>query len=158
MVKNGTLNRSVIVILAILLLASGCITYLLFRPTTMLMFRWIDFIGAKELVDSFRIQFAYIYNVLPSWMIYSLPFALWTSASMLLFRAIWWKTKSRLNYFWFWCIPFTAIGSELLQLNKKIPGSYDTNDLFALCASVVLVVLFCKVFTPSDIYIERKAG
>ncbi|MDA7668782.1 hypothetical protein OAG01_01545 [bacterium] len=89
-------------------------------------------------VDLARSQYAQMEVELPTIFVFSIPFALLVSGSMTLHHVIWWKTRSWTPRFWFWCVPLSAIGSELLQIHQYIPGTFDQIDLAAICMTATL--------------------
>jgi hypothetical protein len=70
-------------------LVMGGLAYLLWRSTSLLMFRWFDFLRLHSVINSVRITFAPVRGHIPTWMLYSLPDAAWASCGVLLFAAIW---------------------------------------------------------------------
>jgi len=78
----------------------------------------------------------------PSWVLFSLPFALWVLAYMLIVDAVWINSFSALRHAWFWCMPVIAIAAELAQIKNMIPGYFDLADLIAImiAASIALFV------------------
>jgi len=124
-------------------LATGCILlgsaiYVLFRPTSLLMFRWIDVIGMTTSIGTMRTWVNGFDKYLPTWIVYSLPFALWVSSYLFFIKAIWWDSTSLVRHVWFWCVPVIAIVTELAQNTNIIPGHFDKVDL----VTIVIGTLF----------------
>ncbi|TGK11254.1 hypothetical protein EHO98_22225 [Leptospira stimsonii] len=116
--------------MSFLLLLTGSMIYILFRPTSLLMFRWFEFFqffgSIRILRELFRDQ------PVPDWIVYNLPFGLWMFSGMILIESIWHGTKSKWSYFYLWVIPSIALGSEFLQYFRWIPGTFDSLDVIIL--------------------------
>lgn len=106
--------------------------YILFRPTTLLMFHWFDFVGLHGFIMALRLSFNDAQDWLPHWVIFSLPFSLWVFSYMLLITAVWRESNSIMGYFWLWILPLIAVSSEVLQICGYIPGHFDAIDLLSL--------------------------
>ncbi|TGK35899.1 hypothetical protein EHQ12_08540 [Leptospira gomenensis] len=130
------LSRRIGVAISFLFLLIGFAIYLLFRPTSLLMFHWLDVLRLSSWILIFRETFRYL--PMPDWMIYNLPFALWMLSSMILIDSIWADSKSNWRYIYIWIIPTIALGSEFFQFLGWIPGTFDLDD--------VLILLFCAIF------------
>ena len=124
--------------LAMACILLGSAIYVLFRPTSLLMFRWIDAIGMTTSIGTMRSWVNGFDKYLPTWIVYSLPFALWVSSYLFFIKVIWWDSTSLVRHVWFWCVPVIAIVTELAQNNNIIPGHFDKVDL----VSIVLGILF----------------
>ena len=119
------------------------------------MFRWVDHLGMAAWVDSARSRYAHMESELPAFIIFSIPFALLVSAAMTFHHAIWWEPGSWTYRFWFWCVPLSAIGSELLQRHEYIPGTFDHTDLVAIFTTTALTVGLVKAHSLVEISKER---
>lgn len=103
------------------------------------MFHWFEAIGMTTPISIVRTWVDGLGNYMPTWVVYSLPFALWVSSYLLFVKGIWWNSTSRFRHVWFWCIPVIAIATELAQDNiSTIPGHFDPVDLIALIIGTVL--------------------
>lgn len=123
-------------------LATGCLLlgaaiYVLFRPTTLLMFHWADMIGMTRSIGILRTWVDGSDKYLPTWIVYSLPFALWVSSYLFFIKGIWWNSTSLVRHAWFWCIPVIAIAAELAQNISIIPGRFDRVDLIAIILGTI---------------------
>jgi hypothetical protein len=123
---------------AALLLAGSL--YLLFRPTSLLLFHWIHEIGFLDVVVSLRSAIPDAIPTLPRWLLYSVPFSLYVLSYGLFMRWVWEGSDSPGRHVWIWLLPLCAFGSELLQWPNAIPGTFDGADLVALGATLVLLV------------------
>jgi len=112
---------------SILLLAVGSVIYALWRSRSLLMFQWFDAAGIGPLIDRSRGYVHFIH--VAAWIRYSLPDALWASSGVFLFSAIWTGSRSSVRHIWIIIAPLLAIGGELAQAVRVIPGTFDWIDL-----------------------------
>lgn len=140
-------------------LAAGCLfagtlVYIIFRPTSLLMFRWSDSLGLTGAIASLRTLSGFD-RYLPDWIVYSLPFALWVSFYLFLLRGIWWGSSSTARHIWIWCVPVIAISAEIAQSLGLIPGRFDQVDLIAI---ILCVALYSVAFhyRKSGCHLEQK--
>lgn len=130
--------------LALISILMGSAIYILFRPTSLLMFHWFDAMGLTSLIINMRNEMNGFNMSLPTWFIYSLPFALYVVAYLFFIKGIWWNSISLVRHVWFWCIPIVAIGSELEQSFYFIPGYFDMADLITILLGTAFVVLITE--------------
>lgn len=119
----------------------GGLIYLLFRPTGLLMFRWLDGLGLLDDLLMLRKVLCSPFERLPNWFLYSLPDALWFYSFISLFNSIWKWRISKENIFWFLIIIVVGLGSEVLQYFKMIRGTYDKIDLILLTFALGLAIV-----------------
>jgi hypothetical protein len=79
--------------------------------------------------------------ILPGWVIYSFPNALWAFGYAMVITGIWSGSKSPLAIFWYATIPALILGFELLQLTEMIPGTFSTCDLMAGMLGMIAGIL-----------------
>jgi len=110
-------------------LGLGGAIYLALRPRTLLMFGWLDAVGAHDLINQLRSFVAPWEYLIPRWVDYSLPTGLWAFSFLLLIGCVW-KHDYRVfrNYAGF--VGFGIIASELLQLGP-LEGTFDWLDLMS---------------------------
>lgn len=136
------------IILSIGCLLAGSILYILFRPTTLLMFHWVELIGLEESIGIMRIWANGFDVYLSTWSVFSLPFALWVLSYMFFTNGIWKNSTSLVRYVWFWSLPIIAIFGELSQSIHIIPGHFDIGDLIAL---IFVILLGFFIIHPSPL-------
>jgi len=124
--------------LALVCLFWGSALYVLFRPTTLLMFHWADALGLTSSIGEMRDWASGFDKYLPIWVVFSLPFALWVSAYLFFIESIWMNSTSLARHLWFYCIPLIALFTELAQIKHIIPGNYDLVDLAAIIVAIIL--------------------
>lgn len=108
------------------MLLIGGMTYLLYRPQTLLMFHVTDAIGLSTVINSMREG---ISSQLPEFIIYSLPGALWASAYILTIDGFMYRQSVMTRILTASIIPVIGAVSELLQLTGLLPGTFDVADL-----------------------------
>ena len=134
------------IILSWLLMLLGGVIYLLWRPTDILMFRWIQSIGLENKLIFLRDQYALEFDGNWSWVKNSLPFALWLTSSVLMFHGVWGPVKSKPAVIWSTIFIVGSVFSEFSQKCKLLPGTYDPTDLIVIfCIGVFYyLVLICS--------------
>lgn len=150
--KNASLSRIrtfysyqfnltiLICIHCVLPLLLGGLIYVLFRPLTLKMFTWFEYIALMDSVQLLRAAFQK-YTYYPDWFYYSLPDGLWTYSFTSSFILIW-SHSSSLKY-WL-SIPLSlSLIPEILQYFNFLTGTFDLNDLiFQLFGFLFSIFLF----------------
>lgn len=112
--------------LGMMMLLMGGMTYLLFRPQTLLMFHVTDAIGLSAVINSMRKG---ISSQLPEFIIYNLPGTLWAAAYILTIDSLMFRQSVMPRILVSGIIPVIGAVSELLQLIGLLPGTFDVADL-----------------------------
>jgi hypothetical protein len=116
----------------------GGLIYLTYRTDSLIMFGWFKSIGLSDLVTFFRTNELLQNLVIPNWVIYSLPDALWLFSFTYLTILIWDFKISRQSIFWICLAPAVGLFSEIGQLIGVIPGTFDRVDLLLLFFAAIL--------------------
>ena len=111
------------------LLTAGGLTYLLFRPCTLLMFRLVDALGAMGALEKFRGLVSDTGTRLPEWVVYCLPNALWSAAYILTVEALLKPSRGKLAVAGI--MPVAGAVSEWLQAVGVLGGTFDALDIVA---------------------------
>ena len=122
----------------------GGLIYVCFRSKTLRFFDWIDKVGFSAVVNEIR-SIAYPYKeVLPSWVVNSLPDGLWVySFSAILFFAY---KKYFIQNKILLMLPFILILiMEVLQLLDVISGTFDIMDLVISLIMNLLLIAILKL-------------
>jgi len=117
--------------------------YILFRPTSLLMFHWAENLNLLHTIQIMR-NSVNSFNFIPEEFVFSLPFGLWILSYLFFIEVIWKNSKSKLKFLWFWFVPLISIGAELLQIKNIIPGVFDWKDL-----CVIILATIFGFFTTS---------
>jgi hypothetical protein len=131
-------DRMVAFLLAVLCLFVGSAIYILFRPTTLLMFHWADAIDIMHCISPWRAMVSSVEEFLPRWFVFSVPFALWVLAYLFLVIALWEKSQCWIGAMWFWFLPIIASCAELAQMKGIVPGTFDWGDFAAIIIATIL--------------------
>lgn len=113
-------------------LFSGILIYLLFRSESIIMFRWLFYLGIETPILFIRQYTLDLTSYVPDWIIYSLPNGLWAFSYSSIICFIWLKNSSLIKYLWLLTIPFMCFGYEALQYLEVITGTFCYQDLL-LC-------------------------
>jgi len=143
--NSFVLSRKIYFCLSMILLATGSLLYIVFRPASLLLFRWVDFLGVMGPIEDLRSFFKIFEDRIPFVVVYSLPFAFWVTGYLFAIEAIWGDSSKRERHIWFWGVPLISLSSEFCQYFHLIPGVFDKFDIL----TIVLAILF--VFIPSKI-------
>ena len=125
-------------------LLSGGLVYISFRQDTLKMFRWFDSINLSAVISELRLLTLPLSDHLPNWFLYSLPDGLWICSYLSVLLVVWDNVISKHNIHWLLLVPMIAIFSEIGQLFKIVPGTFDILDLIFYLGGTVLPIL---VFT-----------
>jgi len=128
---------------AFLLLLVGGLLYVTFRSDKLLMFRVIDAIGLGDATASYRSS---VNLMLPSWIVYCLPDALWSASYILLTDLVMRNHSVMTKLATASIIPLVGVVSELLQMAGLMPGTFDFGDIVAYAAPYIIYVLTIKFF------------
>jgi len=132
------MNRGTTAATALLALFLGGIIYVLWRQDSLIMFRWFDALHLRAQVHSIRIYAEPYAAVLPRWVIFSLPQALWLFSGVLLLSSIWGNDTHNGMQLWLVILLTMAFGIECLQYLHWVPGTFDEVDVGLLIAGCAL--------------------
>lgn len=123
----------------------GGLIYILFRTKSLLMFMWFDNLKLSSLINYLRFN---IKTNLPEWLIYSLPDGLWIFSYIVFQLALWNYKITKENFFWVAILPFVALFSEIFQINRIVPGTFDIVDLSMYIIGIILpIIIYNKSIT-----------
>jgi hypothetical protein len=127
-------------LLALAALLAGSALYILFRPTSILLFQWADSLALMDRVGVARGHASVWRGVVPDWVIFSLPFALWVFSYLLLVDVRWTGQSAVWRGVYFWIVPIIAVAAELAQAAQVLPGHFDPVDLMAIILATCLAL------------------
>ena len=125
---------------AIALLAAGGTIYLLYRPTTLLLFRILDATGMSRQVGQWRT--AAQACSFSDFTVYCLPNGLWAAAYVLLIHRAYRNRSAATRLAWAAVIPAVGIISELLQVVGIVPGTPDWKDALCYAAPYLAYIIY----------------
>lgn len=125
-------------------LCCGSLIYILFRSSSLKMFIWFERINILDVIENIR-NFTFIYsNNLPNFILYSLPDGLWLFSYVSVVLYLWKNELKSENLFWVFSVPLISIISELGQILKIIPGTFDIIDLLMYLLGTILPFIIYK--------------
>lgn len=127
-------------LVAVLLLFLGAVVYLLLRPNTLLMFRMADVVGATDIINRLRLESSSI--ILPEWLVFSLPAALWATAYILIIDALWSDARFLIRIALAALMPFVGMVAEMMQRMGWVRGTFDTLDLVFYAVPYMIYVFY----------------
>lgn len=146
-------QRRFFIIVSTLLMLIGGMLYILYRPTSLIMFSWFSSLGFDNCINTMRAKGTSLADILPCWIVFSLPQALWCFSGFLAIHAIWLNVRCVQEQFWLTFVLLLALGGELGQLVGIIDGVFDFIDL------LFLVLAFClALFMFFIISNDKKKG
>lgn len=122
----------------------GSLIYILFRSSTLKMFIWYEKLGITNQISRMRAKTFLYSNKLPDFLLYALPDGFWLFSYMSLILFLWKNELRRDNIFWVFILSIIAILSELGQLLKIIPGTFDIVDLLMYLLGTFLPFMIYK--------------
>ena len=129
-------------LLSFLLLGIGGSIYLLFRPKTLLVFKWVKTLGLNEYIDQLREMASDV--ALNHITLYSLPDGLWLASYIITVNIIVSKQNRNNLLLWSLLLPIIAILFELLQILNIIPGVFDVYDLICYIVPLLIYLIYLK--------------
>lgn len=142
----------ILLIMSLLLLFSGGLIYLYFRPHSLNMFSWLRVINC-ELFFQQR-----VYNndsKLIEYLVFSLPNGLWILSFLILLGLIW---RNKRSWFYVYSTLFTGISVifEIFQKFGIIPGTFDFMDILALLIFHIFGILIYELIILEVSYEKQK--
>jgi len=135
--------RKLPIAISVLSLLTGTLVYLLFRSGNLTVFSWLRIFHLQNTMAFMR-QLVPPNKQLPDWFLYAMPDGLWLFSYVTFLLCMWNKEINISNIYWIAAIPSVAIGSELGQLFKLVPGTFDIQDLFMYAAGAVLPFILLR--------------
>ena len=119
----------------------GGLIYLTYRTDDLIMFGWFSKIGLSDTIDFLRSS-QYLQNLtIPSWIKFSLPDALWLFSFNYVLMTLWNFNLNRQSAFWLLFAPAIGLFSEIGQLIKLVPGTFDLVDLALMLIATLIPFL-----------------
>ena len=140
------------IVLAALLLAVSSFIYLIFRPSDIIAFRFIDRAGLSGTVELLR-SFTSGIN-LPAMVIYSIPDGLWLVSYMLIADSL--LPASPAKPLWIIALSGNAVASELAQYWHLLPGVFDFRDLMCYLLPTLAYLIFKRNTVNYSNYLDSR--
>jgi len=131
-----------LIFLSILSIVFGGVIYIAFRSSSIILFKWIDYIVFTDLVENFR-QITLPYTeCLPDWFLYCLPDGLWMFSYSSIVLVIWKQRITKYSLLWLLSLPIISIMFEVLQYYDYFQGTFDILDIiFYLLGSLLPILI-----------------
>ncbi|WEK68742.1 MAG: hypothetical protein P0Y62_12885 [Candidatus Chryseobacterium colombiense] len=131
------------IVIFFLPIISGGLIYIIFRTEKLIMFRWFEYFSLSDGINLIK-KLKNIYSF-PSWFIYNLPDGLWIFSYTAISLEIWKHSITKQNIFWIFSIPLIAVLSEIFQLFKIIPGTFDFIDIIFYLSGIFLAYFISTI-------------
>lgn len=130
-------------------LLAGLSIYMLFRAQSLIIFDWFVGTGLWEFVELLRARSAALNDLIPGFMIFSLPDALWVYSLTSLMLIIWNGSGGTSRLIWISLGLILGAGAEIGQLLGLVRGTFDAVDLLLCIVAAVasLVLIAPQAFT-----------
>lgn len=129
-------------VIALMSLSMGGLIYILWRTETLVIFTWVDRLGLANFIGSIRGSASEFSPALPTWVVFSLPNALWLFAGVLAFDIIWGPKYSPSKLAWVSLFSIIAVAVEVGQALRLLPGTFDWQDM-----ALIVIVGFCALLS-----------
>lgn len=135
--KSIGCKKVIAALLASVTLVGGAMIYVCFRPTHLLLFKWIDRFGLLDFAYRLRLNLKDI----PEWVVYSLPDGLWTFSYCLFIGTIW-NFNLKKSFFFLVILPVFAVANEIMQYFHIVSGTFDWMDVMAFLIAFTLGLFY----------------
>lgn len=116
--------------------ALGASIYLFFRSPDLLVFRWLNAVGLRDVIMTWRNSVSDVR--LPEWLLYSAPDGLWVFAATGWIIHIW---RGKPPWPWLLGGVVLGVGSELGQAVGIVPGTYQHEDILCYVIGFLLALI-----------------
>lgn len=125
-------------------IAIGGLIYILWRPDSLTVFGWLEAAGMLNSVSTLRQQGAGLGTMLPAWVLFSLPQALWVFGGSLALHSIWGGQRRWPRHLWMLFFFGIAIAGEIGQAAGLVRGAFDSVDLLLIITAYLAARLFAS--------------
>ena len=133
-----------LIFLSILSILFGGVIYIAFRSSSIILFKWIDYIVLIDPVENLRIVTLPYKEYLPDWFLYSLPDGLWMFSYSCIVLVIWKRKITKYSLMWLLSLPMISILFEVLQYYDYFNGTFDIIDIIFYIFGSLLPILINK--------------
>ena len=130
--------------LSIFSILFGGFIYIAFRSSSIILFKWIDYIVLIDPVENLRIVTLPYKEYLPDWFLYSLPDGLWMFSYSCIVLVIWKRKITKYSLLWLLSLPMISILFEVLQYYDYFNGTFDIIDIIFYIFGSLLPILINK--------------
>ena len=140
--NKDILTRMAEATIGLVALTIGGLIYIRYRSENLLMFDWFDNLNLSSLIDELRTSTDT--TSLYGWIKYNMPAGLWLFSYMFVIDSIWWKDRNNYYICFLYALPILAITSELMQLFKLCPGTFDILDIISYFLAILIFLITKK--------------
>jgi hypothetical protein len=133
-----------LIFLSILSILFGGAIYIALRSSSIILFKWIDYIMLIDPVENLRIVTLPYKEYLPEWFLYSLPDGLWMFSYSCIVLVIWKRKITKYSLLWLLSLPMISILFEVLQYYDYFNGTFDIIDIVFYIFGSLLPILINK--------------
>jgi len=134
-------EKSTILLNAIIPILFYCILYIFFRSDNLNFFYFFNELDIAKYILCIKGVTNCLLKYIPEWVIFSLPFALW-SYSLTFFFSVFFQGHYKTRLAVCALTMFVSILVEVLQYGELISGVYSDEDLIALLFFHIVFLLF----------------
>jgi hypothetical protein len=125
----------------------GAGIYSLWRSKALLVFAWYRCVGLYAPMLTLRAHFAAAKHLIPGIILYSLPDGLWVYSFTALMGYLWYQKPQRYaRLFWTLLPVSTAVGAEIGQGLRLVPGTFDWADMSSYLVAWALATASVQIF------------
>lgn len=125
----------------------GAGIYSLWRSKALLVFAWYRWAGLYGPMLTLRAYFAGVKHLIPGPILYSLPDGLWVYSFTALMGYIWYQKPQRYaRLFWTLLPGSMAVGAEIGQGLRLVPGTFDWADMSSYLVAWALATASVHIF------------
>jgi hypothetical protein len=137
------LSRIVEAAIGLVALVIGGLIYIRYRNESLLMFDWFQELRISNIIGEYRVDVdkSSVYE----WVKYNMPAGLWLFSYMFIIDSLWGNDNNAVYRCFLYVLPIMALVSELMQLFKILPGTYDFMDLFSYVLAILLFIIIKKL-------------
>lgn len=143
-IELGDMNRkqkyNFSLVVAIMLITSGGLLYIAFRPKSLMLFPLADSLHLTKVVDNIRETASTIQ--LPEFIVYCLPAGLWTASYLLIMFYLTRKCNKRTRLQLALPLSSSAVILEVAQLFSLCPGTFDIFDLVCYLVPITIFIIY----------------
>ena len=141
-----------LIFLSILSILFGGVIYIAFRSSSIILFKWMDYLLLIEPIENLRIVTLPYKEYLPDWFLYSLPDGLWMFSYSCIVLVIWKRKITKHSLLWLVSLPVISIFCEILQYYHYINGTFDVIDIILFIFGALLPILINKKIKNETLY------
>lgn len=111
--------------------------YTLWGSRSFFVFRWYEELGLGSAIALLRKAAHPLKHFIPSFILFSVPAALWLYAATAVCLLLWARHRARVKWIWIAFPLALAAGSEIGQRFHIVPGTFDIYDLLAYATAAI---------------------